>query len=172
MKFLCIECDEAMKLTETRGPEDGSMTVIFGCPGCGKNIAMLTNAMETQMVHSLGVKVGGRTAPAQPMETLRSSLANSNQNIVANDVDATPAKPAANETESESKCPFTGMVTEAMEKEESTLTWTAEAEERLKRIPFFVRSMVRKSIEKHAREQGIAEIDAAVMAEMKDVMGM
>jgi len=36
MKFLCIECDEAMKLTETRGSEDGSMTVIFGCSSCGK----------------------------------------------------------------------------------------------------------------------------------------
>jgi len=172
MKFLCIECDEAMKLMETRGPDAGSMTVIFGCPSCGKNIAMLTNAMETQMVHSLGVKVGGRTEPAQPMETLRSSLANSGKNIVVNDAEATPDESAANDAESESKCPFTGMVAEAMEKEESTLSWTAEAEERLKRIPFFVRSMVRKSIEKHAREQGLAEIDAAVMDEMKNVMGM
>lgn len=172
MKFLCIECDEAMKLNETRGPEDGSMTVIFGCPSCGKNIAMLTNAMETQMVHSLGVKVGGRTEPTKPMETLRSSLVNSNKNITPEAVDTAPGPSNENDAESESKCPFSGMVAEAMEKEENTLTWTAEAEERLKRIPFFVRSMVRKSIEKHAQEQGLTEINAAVMDEMKNVMGM
>ena len=171
MKFLCIECDEAMKLTETRGPEDGSMTVIFGCPSCGKNIAMLTNAMETQMVHSLGVKVGGRTEPAQPMETLRSSLANAGDNFVESEASA-PVETTESASEGEAKCPFSGMVTEAIEKEESSLTWTAEAEERLERIPFFVRSMVRKGIEKHAHEQGLAEINAAVMDEMKNVMGM
>ena len=36
MKFLCVNCDVAMSLVETRGPDRGSMTVVFGCPACGQ----------------------------------------------------------------------------------------------------------------------------------------
>ena len=35
---------------------------------------MLTNPMETQFVSSMGVKIGGREIPAQPMEVTRSGL--------------------------------------------------------------------------------------------------
>ncbi len=75
MKFLCLDCDEPMKLLATEGPEDGSLAVTFRCPECGFRVAMLTNQFETQMVKSLGVKVGGRTEPAQPFEHLRASMA-------------------------------------------------------------------------------------------------
>ena len=75
MKFLCVECDEAMRLAETRGPDRGSMTVVFGCPACGRQTAMLTNASETQVVRSLGVKIGGQSVPAEPMEGIRTGLA-------------------------------------------------------------------------------------------------
>ena len=34
MKFLCVTCDRAMKLDRTLGPDQGSMTVVFVCPGC------------------------------------------------------------------------------------------------------------------------------------------
>ena len=37
---------------------------------------MLTNPMETQLVASLGVKVGGRTIDEQPFELIRSQVAN------------------------------------------------------------------------------------------------
>ena len=74
MKFLCITCDEALRHQDTRGPEEGVMTVIFACPGCGWEMAMFTNPWETQMVRSLDVKIGGRTVPAEPLEMLRSSL--------------------------------------------------------------------------------------------------
>lgn len=77
MKFLCVECDEAMRLETTSGPHRGSMTVVFACPSCGRRTAMLTNSMETQVVRSLGVKIGGRSAPSEPMEMVRSSLLNS-----------------------------------------------------------------------------------------------
>src|ERR671925_605420 len=76
MKFLCLDCDEPMKLHSTAGPDDGSLTVTFRCPECGFRVAMLTNQFETQMVKSLGVKVGGRTAPATPFEQLRTAMAN------------------------------------------------------------------------------------------------
>ena len=58
MKFLCVSCDEAMKLTEARPPERGSLTVVYQCPECAHQIAMLTNPYETQMVGSLGVQIG------------------------------------------------------------------------------------------------------------------
>ena len=45
--------------------------------------------------------------------------------------------------------------------------WTAEAEERLKRVPFFVRSMVRDVVERYAMENIYKEITPQVMAEAK-----
>ena len=166
MRFLCVECDEAMDLTGTRGPDDGAMTVVFGCPSCGCEVAMLTNPMETQMVRSLGVKIGGRTVPAEPMEQLRSSLATPQAQVVEAPVpSAKPAMPSG------SKCPFTGMVNDAFATE-NELRWTPEAEARLERIPSFARSMVRKSVEAHARENGYAEIDDSVIDEVRGHMGM
>ncbi|HLC43424.1 MAG TPA: hypothetical protein VJO34_17595 [Methylomirabilota bacterium] len=64
MKFLCVSCDEPMKFSGSEGPDEGSLSVTFGCPNCGYQVAMLTNPFETQMVRSLGVKIGGRALPA------------------------------------------------------------------------------------------------------------
>ena len=58
MKFLCVSCDEAMKLTDAKPPERGSLTVVYQCPKCAHEIAMLTNPYETQVVGSLGVQIG------------------------------------------------------------------------------------------------------------------
>ncbi len=58
MKFLCVSCDEAMKLIGARPPDRGSLTVVYRCPECAHEIAMLTNPYETQVVGSLGVQVG------------------------------------------------------------------------------------------------------------------
>ena len=65
MKFLCVSCDEAMKLIQAHPPERGSLTVVFRCPNCSHEIAMLTNPYETQVVGSLGVKVGGEQAETE-----------------------------------------------------------------------------------------------------------
>ena len=61
MKFLCVACDEAMKLIEARPPERGSLSVVYRCLKCEHEIAMLTNPFETQVVGSLGVKIGGES---------------------------------------------------------------------------------------------------------------
>ena len=167
MKFLCVDCDEAMALRGARGPEEGSMTVIFGCPSCDREIAMLTNSMETQMVRSLGVKIGGRTVPAEPMEIVRGSLSGQRDDLLAEEA---PAPPPAAPTGS--KCPFTGVVTEAYAQKENGIVWSAEAEARLDRIPSFVQPMVRKGIEQHARDHGYQEITADVMNEVKGMFGM
>ena len=58
MKFLCVPCDSPMKLHTVGPPERGSLSVVYACPECGYEIAMLTNAYETQVVQSLGVRIG------------------------------------------------------------------------------------------------------------------
>jgi len=170
MKFLCVACDEPMLLKETRGPDRGSMAIVYRCPACSRDIAMLTNAMETQMVRSLGVKIGGRTVAAEPMEMLRSSLVEQRADGIA----TTPSAPQPTAAPpSGSKCPFTGVVSDAYARHETAApAWTQEAEARLERIPSFVRPMVQKGVEAYAREKGYAEIDATVMEEVKGRFGM
>ncbi len=58
MKFLCVSCDEAMKLFVASPPDRGSLTIVYSCPKCAHEFAMLTNPYETQVVSSLGVQVG------------------------------------------------------------------------------------------------------------------
>ena len=58
MKFLCVPCNEPMTLQETRPPDRGSLTIVYACDSCGYEMAMLTNAYETQVVQSLGVRIG------------------------------------------------------------------------------------------------------------------
>ena len=75
MKFVCTECDEPMKFDQNGGlDEDGSMSATFRCPSCEWGVTLLINPQETQMVRSLGVKIGGATVPAQPMEMLQTHL--------------------------------------------------------------------------------------------------
>jgi len=160
MKFLCVECDEAMKLKETKDPVDRSITVVFQCPSCKKEMAMLTNPMETQVVGSLGVSIGSKPAPSQPMAGIKKSLAEKRDEV--------------SETEdSGSKCPFTEVVADAFAKQASEkIGWTKEAEERLNRIPSFIRPMAKKGIEQYAAENGHSQINDEVMDAVKDVYGM
>ena len=58
VKFVCVPCDKPMSL-EQRGSDRGSISLTYGCPDCGYEFAMLTNPMETQVVGSLGVQLGG-----------------------------------------------------------------------------------------------------------------
>lgn len=67
MKFLCVGCDEPMKFIKADAPEEGSVSIIFGCPKCNNQIAMLTNPQETQLVRTLGVNIGGGAAPHEPL---------------------------------------------------------------------------------------------------------
>lgn len=52
-------------------------------------------------------------------------------------------------------------------KEYCSLIWTDEAKERLEKIPFFVRNMVIKSIERQAKDRGINLITLQIMDEFK-----
>ncbi|WP_313933669.1 PCP reductase family protein [Phormidium sp. FACHB-77] len=51
------------------------------------------------------------------------------------------------------------------------MEWTADAEARLKEIPFFVRPAARKKIEKFAQEQGVGQITVEVYEAAKKQFG-
>jgi hypothetical protein len=65
MKFLCVPCDSPMKLQSVTPPDRGSLSVVYSCPECGYEMAMLTNAYETQVVQSLGVRIGPSDTASQ-----------------------------------------------------------------------------------------------------------
>ena len=167
MKFLCLDCDEAMKLIGSEGPDQGSLTVTFRCPECGFRVAMLTNQFETQMVKSLGVKVGGRTEPPRPFEHLRASMAAS----VGLDTAAEAAATRAPDGESGPGCPFAAMIN-APDAAPAGVGWSPEAEGRIDRIPAFIRPMAKKAIERYAEAQGYPTVTEAVMDEARGALGM
>jgi hypothetical protein len=49
--------------------------------------------------------------------------------------------------------------------------WTVESEERLKRVPSFIRSMVRNAVERYAMENNYKEITPKVMEDVRNKMG-
>src|SRR5262249_37783968 len=161
MKFLCLDCDEPMKLHSTEGPDEGSLAVTFRCPTCGFRVAMLPKPFGTQMVRSLGVKVGGRTVPPEPFEHLRASLAEPR----ADAFEGTGASPLA----PESGCPFAAALGESGgdPAPPGPVTWAPEAEARLARIPSFIRAMARRSIERYAEGKGYRLGTEAVMGEAR-----
>jgi len=163
MKFLCIPCDSPMKLQTVGPPENGSLSVVYSCPECGYEMAMLTNAYETQVVQSLGVRIGpdiGSGASAGAVGA---------------------AEPG--------KCPFPTMIPPAAPKpwgeggtnegaqpgqagEPIPVRWTSGAEARLANIPAFVRPMARTGIERFARERGAVEVDEKILDAARDFFGM
>jgi hypothetical protein len=74
MKLLCVDCDAQMSSVDQTAPGDGTLAIVFRCVTCGRRVALLTNPMETQMVGSLCVAIGGRTTPDRPFESVRSQL--------------------------------------------------------------------------------------------------
>ena len=165
MKFVCIECDEPMKFAKNDGlDDDGSLSVNFVCPSCEWGVTLLTNPQETQMVRSLGVKIGGSAVPPKPMEMLQTHLAGQR----------TAQAVAAPEPASGSACPFSALVQDTYQEPAApaALLWSTEATERLERVPEFIRPMARKGIETYAREQGAAEITPTLMDAAREHMGM
>lgn len=172
MKFLCIACDEAMRLQSTAGPDEGSLAVTFACPACGHRIAMLTNPWETQLVRSLGVKVGGAATPAPPFEQVRASLARQRDGALVEDAAPRPAEASVAPAEGPG-CPFAAMIPGAGAATPADApAWTPEAEARIERIPAFIRAMAKQAIERFARERGYGTITDAVMDEARSFMGM
>lgn len=154
MKFLCVPCDSPMKLQSVAPPDGGSLAVVYACPECGYEMAMLTNPFETQLVRSLGVRIGPE-ATAEVSSAVGAS----------------------------GRCPFTSMVpvtdgtpaTDAGQpagRESHDVRWTAAAEARLANIPEFVRPMARTGIERFARERGALEVDETLLDAAREFFGM
>ena len=53
---------------------------------------------------------------------------------------------------------------------EVTMIWTPEAEARMKKVPFFVRRMVRSAVEAFARRQGAATITPDLLQKARQRM--
>jgi hypothetical protein len=185
-----------MGFEKVEKPAEGSLGVFFGCPSCGAKFSMVTNPGETQMVSSLGVKLGGRTVAAEPFEMTRGTLKDEalagsgqmaaylNEKIqsgqpVSASAGAEPMAP--NQTKPGEKtgsgCPFSAMVAEmgltggkaeASNGGASEFTWTPDAKEKLERLPSFVKPMVQSSVEAYARKHGFKAINLQVMDDSKN----
>ena len=147
MKFLCVPCDSPMKLHTIGPPERGSLSVVYSCPECGYEMAMLTNAYETQVVQSLGVRIGPADALAE-------------------------AGKSGGKCPFSAMIPGNGEVQPSVAGEPIPVRWTAAAESRLANIPEFVRPMARTGIERFARERGAFEVDEKILDAAKDFFGM
>ena len=147
MKFLCVPCDSPMKLQTVAPPERGSLSVVYYCPECGYEMAMLTNAYETQVVQSLGVRIG-------PERDRNASSAS------GSGCPFTAMIPGNGEAQTNNAA------------EPVPVRWTAAAEARLANIPEFVRPMARVGIEKFARDRGSLEVDEKILDAAKEFFGM
>ena len=168
MKFLCVPCDSPMKLQSVGPPERGSLSVVYSCPECGYEMAMLTNAYETQVVQSLGVRIGPAESSAEAGTRLRAEGASAS---------------LAGAVAEAGRCPFTAMIPEGGQTgvrpgsdpglpESIPVRWTAAAEARLANIPEFVRPMARTGIERFAQERGALEVDEKILDAAREFFGM
>jgi Proto-chlorophyllide reductase 57 kD subunit len=147
MKFLCVPCDSPMKLQSVGPPERGSLSVVYSCPECGYEMAMLTNAYETQVVQSLGVKIGPDTDGKTPSTT-------------------------GSGCPFTGMIPANGEIRPGQAGEPTPVRWTAAAEARLANIPEFVRPMAKTGIERFARERGAVEVDEKILDAAREFFGM
>ena len=147
MKFLCVPCDSPMTLKTVGPPEGGSLSIVYSCAECGYEMAMLTNAYETQMVQSLGVRIGPATTAAAPGTSGARCPFTA---MIPGSEEARPV-PAS---------------------EPPAVRWTAAAEARLEKVPEFVRPMARTGIERFARDKGAPEVDETILDAARDFFGM
>lgn len=191
MKFVCLNCETYMTFQKVEKPAEGSLGVFFTCPTCNAKFSMVTNPGETQMVSSLGVQLGGRTAAAQPFEMTRGTLKDEaqagsgqmaaylNEKIQAGKPASAPAPAGAPATSASGEktggCPFSAMVaqmgltgSDMKAGAASSFAWSPDAKEKLDKLPAFVQPMVKASVEAYARKHGFATITLQVMDDSKN----
>ena len=191
MKFVCLTCETYMNLEKVEKPAEGSLGVFFACPSCNAKFSMVTNSGETNMMNSLGLKLGGRTGAAAPFEKLREALKEDAQTGVAplasygnehtqggHPVATAEASPAKAGEKTGGGCPFSAMVAEMGLTNSGKpanggpatpeFTWTVDAKAKLDRLPAFVKPMVQGSVEAYARKAGFSTITLQVMDDSKN----
>jgi hypothetical protein len=142
-----------MKLQTVGPPQRGSLSIVYSCPECGYEMAMLTNAYETQVVQSLGVRIG-------PDGDQKASTSGS-----ACPFPAMIPGPGPRAFDVAQGNPVSAG-------EPIPVRWTAAAEARLSNIPEFVRPMARTGIERFARERGAVEVDEQILDAAREFFGM
>jgi hypothetical protein len=157
MKFLCVPCDTPMKLQTVGPPDRGSLSVVYSCPECGYEMAMLTNAYETQIVQSLGVRIGPEANAEAASAGSRCPFSAMIPNAPGLDSNGARSAPAGAERGPGAP---------------ASLEWTSAAEARLANVPEFVRPMARTGIERFARERGALEVDEAILDAAREFFGM
>lgn len=179
MKFLCIECDEKMIFEQRQLPGDGTLAAAFRCPGCDRLVAMLTNPMETQLVSSLGIKIGGTEVPEQPLQLVRSGVVGGREDAFVDVEDETSAGVARASSASAASAPSSAAgpandraPTAPRAASAPGVVWSLAAVERLEGVPRFVRGMVKRIYADYAKENGIAEITPAVMDRARSDLGL
>src|SRR5690606_17182844 len=105
------------------------------------------NPMETQFVSSLGIRVGGREVPEQPLELVRSELAAGRDDAFDDVARSAPGTTARVE-------------------------WSDDAQQRLANVPGFVRGMVKRIYTDYARDRGIARITPDAMDRARRALGL
>lgn len=183
MKFVCLNCETYMSLEKVEKPEEGSLGVFFACPSCHAKFSMVTNAGETNMMNSLGLKLSAKAAPAASLEGLQALAGNGQAAAAPKPSSPAPAVAAtatspAKAPEKASGCPFSAMVAEMGLTNSgkpangglslSEFAWTPDAKEKLDRLPAFVKPMVQSSVETYARKQGFKTITLQVMDDSKN----
>jgi hypothetical protein len=183
MKFVCLNCETYMSLEKVEKPEEGSLGVFFACPSCEAKFSMVTNVGETSMMNALGLKLAPRAEAGASLDGLRALAGNGqtppaviSQTSVGSSV-STAAASSAKAGEKTSGCPFSAMVAEMgltsggkPDKAGTATTefaWSADAKEKLDRLPSFVKPMVQSSVEAFARKQGYQKITLQVMDDSK-----
>jgi len=165
MKFLCVECDEQMIFEQRQLPGDGTLAAAFRCPECERIVAMLTNPMETQLVSSLGIKIGGREVPGQPLELVRSNVVGGREDAFVEDEPDISPDVASDEPPD---------ISPARDRSgpAPSVVWSLAAVERLEGVPRFVRGMVKRIYTDYAKENGISEITPDVMDRARSDLGL
>jgi hypothetical protein len=157
-----MRCEDFMIFQKSENVSEGSLGVMFECPKCGGRFSMVTNPGETSLVNALGVKIGGRTQAPVPFELTRDTLKEPAESA---------AMAAKAETGSGGSCPFSAMLAGGTGQKAAGLTWTAEAEDRIGRVPDFIRPMIKSGIESYAAKMGYRVVTPAVMDESKNAKG-
>jgi len=162
VKFLCLDCDDVMKFAERQLPGDGTLAAVFTCGSCGREMAMLTNPMETQLVSSLGIQIGGRSVPSQAMELTRTSMEGGRDDAfsLSEDIPRAPADAPTSDVE-----PAGGS-------RPGRTAWSPEALGRLERVPSFVRGMVKRIYTDWAQQNGVSEITPEIMDRARTELGL
>ena len=144
---------------------------------------MLANPMETRLVSGMGVKVGGRNVPEQPMELTRSQLDESRPDAFE-DPDAADAGtdddsgPGGGEADAgtasaeEARADPPAAEPAGGRGRSGTVAWSPDAVERLQNVPSFVRGMVKRIYTDYARERGIEEMTPELMDRARSELGL